>query len=105
MKRRLTKRPQFENDVLDCASFIALDNPTAAFAFMKAVDATIDDLSILPLLGRPAELNHPRLVGFRVRTVRRYRNYLILYRVSDEQVEIVTVVHGARNLDELLADE
>lgn len=35
---------------------------------------------------------------------RPFRNYLILYRVGPGQVEIVRVLHGARDLAALLAD-
>jgi toxin ParE1/3/4 len=47
---------------------------------------------------------YPKLRGHEDSGIRRcpYRQYLILYRVLADAVEVVRVLHGARDIDRLL---
>ena len=61
------------------------------------------------MIGRAWESEHRRLAGIRVYPMRRFRNYLVFYRPHMGTAEILTVLHGARDLgralDKLADDE
>jgi toxin ParE1/3/4 len=84
-------------DLIAIGDFIKLDNPVRAATF-------IDELleRCYGIVDRPrAYPLAPRYEQFGVRrTV--YRDYLIFYRLNDEQIEIIHVIHGARDYETLL---
>jgi toxin ParE1/3/4 len=89
-------KEQAEEDLIDIWSYIAQDNPQAADDLLDEIDTKASKLASSPYLGaaRPdiaPELRHS-LVG----------RYLILYRVITDGIQVVRVVHGARNLPNLL---
>lgn len=47
---------------------------------------------------------HPYLAGYEGSGIRRKRHqrYLILYRVGDDRIDVVRIVHGARDLAALM---
>ncbi len=90
--RRLTRTAQAELDLIDIWSFISDDNPNAADNLLRELDAKSQ------LLCENSELGVTRddiANGFRCLI---YRNYLILYRIKPDAVEVVRYLHGARNL-------
>jgi toxin ParE1/3/4 len=69
------------------------DNPAAAIRQIEMIRAKFALLATYPLLG---ELREDLGLGVRAFAAERY---LILYRVNDRGVEIIQVVHSARDLD------
>jgi toxin ParE1/3/4 len=84
--------------VWDFADRIAKDNPLAAEEFVHAVDTSFEFLARFPESGEVVRTRKKRLRGVRLWQVKGFRNYVILYRATDAEVEILTVFHGARNL-------
>lgn len=59
-----------------------------------------------PAIGRlRTDLRHPRLQGLRSWGIRGFESYLIFYRASDDGIEVVRVLHGARDVAAELGDE
>jgi toxin ParE1/3/4 len=88
-------KEQVEEDLIDIWTYVAQDDPQAADALLDEIDRKVHTLAASPYLGaaRPdiaPELRHS-LVG----------RYLILYRIITDGVQVVRVVHGARNLVDL----
>ena len=52
----------------------------------------------------PYEHEHPTLAGVRVFPVSRFKKYLVFYRPVADGIEILRVLHGARDIDDLLAE-
>jgi plasmid stabilization system protein ParE len=77
---------------------IAQDSPARALAFVAELKAACDGLAEHPERFPVA----PRYAGFGVRR-RAHRDYLIFYRVGPETVEIIHVLHGACDVEEILA--
>jgi len=50
-------------------------------------------------MGRRREFDNPDLIGMRSWRVKRFPKYLIFYIPIEDGVEIVRVLHGARNLE------
>jgi toxin ParE1/3/4 len=81
-------------------TYICADNPDAADRFVEAV---FDDFAFLarnPALGRK---RHFRPKNTRSWVVTKFTNYIVFYRelLDGSGVEIVRVLHGARDLDSL----
>jgi len=75
-----------------------------ALRFIEAVDAAFRRLADTPEIGRLREFRNQRLAGLRSWPVPGFEKHLIFYRVDEESVEIVRVVHGARDLALALED-
>lgn len=84
-----------EDDLVDIWVYIAQDSPAAADRVLDNIDGKCRLLADNPLLG-PAR---PDIAsGLRYFPV---GSYLILYREIVGGIEVVRVVHGARNLPDL----
>jgi toxin ParE1/3/4 len=92
----LRRHPQAEQDLVEIFWHICRDNPPAAEKFVRAVNAKCELLARQPYIGRARPDLRADLRSFP------YGNYLILYRIVEDGVEIVRVVHAARNLDDLV---
>lgn len=72
--------------------FIALKNADAAEHLLHQFDAKLETLASHPLLGRSAEELAPKLRIFPV------GNYLIFYRPVSDGIQLIRVLHGAREI-------
>jgi len=89
-----------EADLEDIGDWIARDNPPRALSFTQELREACFGI-------RDRANSHP-LVPFRKSDgIRRrvYGNYLIFYRVASDAVEILHVLHGARNYEHLVFPE
>ena len=105
MKFRLHTTPAADADLDEIASFIAQDNLPAALRFYDAVDITYQQICNHPNRYPRFEVGVPRLAGIRRRSVVGFSNYLVFYRVENENVLIIRVLHGARDLPRALERE
>ena len=98
-RRSLQYLPAAQNDLLSILDYIAGDSPGRALEFIEKLDERIGLLEQNPNLGRVPR--HPRLreYGYRVLVV---ESYLVFYVIHEKVVEIHRVVHGSRNLDQLI---
>ena len=92
--RRLLWTARAEEDLIDIWIYIARNNRSAADRVLHALNERSSLLARYPELGRSRE----DITG-EVRSLR-FGEYLILYRVDSEVVEIVRYVHGRRDLKE-----
>lgn len=100
---------QARADILAITATITaeLDDPDDATPerFKSAVRRLLDQLKVFPLSGPPYPTNNPHLTGLRkVNLGRRFRNYLMFYLVADDEVLVLRVLHGARDIPDVLAD-
>ena len=86
-------------DIKDVGKYLEERNPTAARRFVQAIDATIEMLCHNPNLGE--RLRSDPTGQIRYRTISGFRNYLIFYRRVDTVLEIVRILHGARDYEQL----
>lgn len=93
---RIRRLPQAVRDVDAIWDRIAADDPAAATRLIKRIADTAAMLADFPESGaaRPE-------IGEGMRSLVSEK-YLILYRVGPDSVDIVRVIHGARNLLGLL---
>jgi toxin ParE1/3/4 len=89
----LITRPLAELDLIEIWDYIAENNETGADAFIDVIDQKLHTLAERPNMGRP----RPELAeGLRSFPIGRY---VIFYRPIPDGVEIVRVLHGARDLE------
>jgi toxin ParE1/3/4 len=93
---RLTDRA--EADLEECWLHIARDDPCSATRFIETILEKCELLAEQPGIGRRRGDLSPDLRSFVV------GRYLILYRPIDDGIEVVRVLHGARNIEVLLKD-
>jgi toxin ParE1/3/4 len=86
---------QAEADIQEIAAYIALDNFGAALSWLDIVDQKADRLGQMPKSGVKVDAR-PGLRLFP------FGNYLMLYRETETGIEVVRVVHGARQWQKLL---
>ena len=89
-------RPLAEVDIETIALYIAQDSPLAARRWLDEIHRRCERLGEMPGLGvaRPDVRPGLRMLPF--------GNYLILYEEIAGRAEIVRVLHGARQWQELL---
>jgi toxin ParE1/3/4 len=89
---RVIRTAQAEEDLIDIWVYIAEDNPDAADALLLDIDEKCELLAGNPAMGQARPDIASELRHFPV------GRCLILYRIIDDGVEIVRVLHGARHL-------
>ena len=92
--------PQAVSDLLEIWSFIAQDNPGAADRVEEAVLRACDLLADSPLAGRVRKDMTPFPLRFWV--VQPYSKYLIVYDPEKKPLQIIRILHGARDLPSVL---
>ncbi len=90
MSLRLTQRAR--RDLLEIWEYIATDNARAAEKTVGSILRRFDLLEKNPLLGRR---RHDLRAEYRSVTV---GSYVIFYLTSAEDVEVIRVLHGRRDL-------
>jgi toxin ParE1/3/4 len=78
----------------EIGDFIARDNPVRASSFVAELSKRALDIGLFPEA-------YPVVGRHRANSVRRcvHGNYLIFYRIFDNLVEVLHIVHGAINFD------
>ena len=94
--KRLAFAPAARDDLLTIGAYIAEDNPARAESFVAELEATAQQTAERP---RSFPSRDEISAGLRAAV---YGRYLLLFRELEEEVRIVRVVHGARDLGALL---
>jgi len=95
-----------DRDLDDQAAYLAQEaSLETALRFDDASSSMFGKLADMPSLGERPETSNPRLEGLRVWRIERFENHLIFDRPVDDGIEIVRVLHGARDIDSVLESE
>jgi toxin ParE1/3/4 len=104
MRFKLRVLPAADRDIDESAAFIARDNLEAALRFYDRVDDTLRRLRQHPLRHAPYGFSHPDLMTVRKCTVIGFAKHLVFYRVTGDLIEVIRVLHGARDIRNVLGD-
>lgn len=96
MKGRLKRTALAENDLLEIWSYIAKDNVAAADRVLDRLDDRSRLLADSPGLGVRRDDLEPGVRSFRV------GSYLVLYRETENGIEVVRYLHGRRDIRRVL---
>jgi toxin ParE1/3/4 len=105
MTRHIIITPRASQDIDEHFAYIAQDNFDAALRFFDSARLTFSQLAKTPGMGSPFQIINPRLVGLRKWAVKDFKKYLIFYRYDDESIEVVRVVHAARDIPAIFEEE
>jgi len=92
---KLRISPRARSDLIEIWSYIADDSEANADAFIDKLYETMQLLAGKPGSGRQREELVPGMQSFP------YGRYVIFYRVVTGAIEIVRVLHGARDTEKL----
>jgi toxin ParE1/3/4 len=99
---RVVKHRKALRDVLEIFVYIGEDNLDAADRFLAAYDADLKRLAMIPHIGRLREFHNPKLINLRSWPISGFENFLLFYRPTDAEVQILRVIHGARDIERAL---
>ena len=94
--------PKADHDVDEIYEWLHRENPARANRFLEAVDQTIQAVSQMPGIGSRRYAHIPLMPGMRMVKVKQFERYLLFYLERNEFIDIIRIVHSARNLPEAL---
>lgn len=104
MKGRVILRSQVPDDLAAIVDYLAERSPAAASRFIQSAQDTLSRLAAAPGIGSPKEFRSRRLVGIRSWPVAGFPNHLVFYRPVEDGIEVLGVLHGARNIRSVLRE-
>jgi toxin ParE1/3/4 len=89
-----------ERDLEDIASYVAAQSPRSALMLIRGLREKCESLADAPR-------GYPLVPRYEHKGVRRrpFGNYLIFYRVGQDAIEVIHILHGARDYEPLLFPE
>ncbi len=102
MQRKIFWRKVAEGDLAEAYLYLGADSPAAAERFVDAVQSSLQVIARHPEVGRLRAFRSPQSHSVRSRVVRGFDAYLIFYRLAGEDIEVLRILHGARDLPPLL---
>lgn len=102
MKKRLIVKPEARSDIEESFAYY-YDNAgvEVALRFVDAVDRSVRSILAMPARGAPRPWLSPTLSGFRSWPIDGFENHHAYYYVTTKTVEVVRVLHGARDVEAL----
>jgi toxin ParE1/3/4 len=98
---RVVKSREAATDLIKLFVFFGKHSISLADRFLEAAEDACLRLAEMPEIGNLCESNHPALRGLRLWPIKRFRKYLILYRPLTDGIEVLRVLHGARDIESL----
>ena len=93
--RRIRTTPAAREDLSELWRFIAADREGAADKMVRKINSKFDLLASFPGAGTNRSDLGPGIRSFPVRP------YLIFFRATADELEVVRVLHGARNISQM----
>jgi toxin ParE1/3/4 len=103
-RREVRWRRTARSDLLHLARRIAQDNPAAAHRLLDAAREAADMLAELPKLAPAGRFQSRGLGRIRIWPIRGFEKILMIYAAERTGIDVLRVVHGARDLDVLDLD-
>jgi toxin ParE1/3/4 len=102
MKGQVFKTPEALADLAEQGLYLSHDSPNAALRFYEAAEAAFEQLAVMPGIGSARDYASRKLRGLRMWRVPGFEKHLIFYQPTDAGITIVRVLHGARDIPNLL---
>ena len=102
MTAKYTLYPAARRDLDEIADYIARDNIDAALRFYDAAHAAFEQLATMPGMGPLREYRERAFADVRSWPLTRFENYLVFYRPVEGGIEVLRVLHGARDVDRIV---
>jgi toxin ParE1/3/4 len=99
------RHPEASQDLDEIVDYLAQFDPRVAVRFVTAVEKTAAVIERLPTLGEAYPSTSSAFRGIRRTTVKRFRKYVIYYRVIESGIEVLRILHGLRNAKAIIEDD
>lgn len=96
------KRPAARIDLAAHYAHIGERSLDAAERFRHQAEATFQALARSPGTGAAYSAGDPRLAGLRCSRIKRFRNHLVFYLPIEGGIEVIRVIHAARDIPTVL---
>ncbi len=104
MKRLILKRPKAERDIEECFVYIGTENLDAALRFILSIEESFELLATNSEIGVLSEIASSKYFGLRMWPIRGFDKYEIFYLQNKTSIDVVRVLHSARDLKSLFED-
>ena len=99
---RILRRVPAKRDIIEHFVFIAeAGGLETAERFLDSVSNTLEELARMPRMGVLRRFRNPSFGDVRMWRVKDFRKYLIFYRLLGDGIEVLRVLHGARDIESL----
>jgi toxin ParE1/3/4 len=106
MTPQVSVLPAAERDIDGQAEYLFREaSLETALRFYDFAAVAFEKLARTPGLGEQRHSSNPLLAGLRIWRIDGFPNHLIFYRPIEGGIEIVRVLHGARDIDAVLESE
>lgn len=99
MNPKIVRKPMARADLVEVIVYLEIHaSLEVADRFENSASSSFEELAKMPLAGRPLDQT---LVGFedvRVWRVQGFESWLVFYRPLSDGIEIIRVLHGARDI-------
>lgn len=82
--------PNAQSDLVQAFEFIAEESPNSALLVLDRIESGTKNLARHPEIGRVGRVEHTREL------VIPNTPFIVTYRIVDEYVDILAIIHGAR---------
>ena len=89
--------PAAEDDLSEIGDYFDERDGALSQRFYKNFFKTVQMLAASPFLGERCQFRNPKTKGMRVWQVSSFSNYLIFYRPEGDTLQVLRVIHGARD--------
>ena len=97
MSLPITRTDEAVEDIADLHYFFFERDASVAEKFLTCLYETYEMIANMPELGELYHFRNPAMQDARVRRIKKFSNYLIFYRIETDRIEILRVLHGARD--------
>ena len=101
---RIRILPAADRDLDEQAEYWLTRSPEIAARWYDATGATFAFLAQNPGIGPVRESRKPELVGIRTWAVDGFPKHIVFYRPIEGGVEVIRILHGARDIDRILGE-
>ena len=99
MAVRILRRLKAVQDAEMIADYIAQDSLDAAIRFLENTETTLSFLADSPGIGSRFPTDSPPLIDLRMHRVKGFPNHVIFYIEHTSAIEVVRILHGARDIE------
>jgi len=92
---KVLRKPQAEADLIEIWTYIAQDSLASADKLLDEIDEKSQTLARSPFIGKACDELGPKIRSFPI------GNYVLFYQPIEDGIEIIRVLHGARDIEAL----
>ena len=97
-------RPAASDDIDEIVDYLLGESVPAAQGFVKDLQKCFDLLTENPKIGVQREYRSAALSGMRMSPLKKFSTYLVFYLSDDQTIDIVRVLHGRRDIEQLFSE-